>query len=76
MDNALISKIEKARQYAEERERFCFTSFAVSFKGKNNDHQVSFGDGAWVCDCEFFGSRGFCAHTMALERMLEDMLPE
>jgi hypothetical protein len=76
MDYGMIGKIEKAKRYAEERDRICFNQFAVTFDGENNPHTVTFADGAWTCDCEFFQSRGVCSHTMALERILEGMIPE
>ena len=74
MDTSMISKIHKARQYAEDRSRFRFNQFAVAFRGTNGDHTVSFDDGSWTCDCDFFESRGYCSHTMALERLLEGMI--
>ena len=76
MDTSLISKIHKAKQYAEDRSRFSFQHFSVSFQGTNQSHVVSFNDDAWNCDCSFFSSRGYCSHTMALERLLEGMLSE
>lgn len=76
MDYGMIGKIEKAKRYAEERERIQFATFHATFKGTNNPHKVEFADGNWMCDCGFFLSRGVCSHTMALERILEDMLPE
>lgn len=76
MDSGLVSKIEKAKRYAEERERILFTEFKVTFKGENNYHYVSYSDDGWHCDCSFFTARGFCSHTMALERVLERMLPD
>ena len=36
MDYGMIGKIEKAKIYAEERERIRFDSFQVSFQGENN----------------------------------------
>lgn len=76
MDTSLISKIHKAKQYAEDRSRFSFQSFSVSFAGTNQGHTVTFDAGTWNCDCDFFGSRGYCSHTMALERLLDGMLVE
>lgn len=75
MDYGMIGKIEKAKRYAEERERFVFNELKVNFHGENNDHAVLFEDGTWKCDCEFFASRTRCSHTMALESLLENMLP-
>lgn len=77
MDNGLIGKIEKAKRYAEvERDRITFEHFTVTFDGENNPHTVSFAEQQWSCDCNFFSTRGYCSHTMALERILEQMLPE
>ncbi len=76
MDTSLISKIHKAKQYAEDRSRFAFQNFEVAFRGTNKDHYVHFKSGTWACDCDFFASRGYCSHTMALERLLDGMLVE
>lgn len=76
MDYGMISKIEKAKRYAEQRDRIRFTSFTVTFDGDNNPHTVTYQDGQWQCDCSFFHSRGVCSHSMALERVLAGMLPE
>ncbi len=76
MDYGMIGKIEKAKRYAEERDRINFEEFVVTFDGENNPHTVRFSAGKWQCDCDFFQSRGVCSHTMALERILEQMIPE
>jgi hypothetical protein len=69
-------KIEKAKRYAQERERFRFEQFHVTFSGDNNPHQVDFDHGSFHCDCEFFITHRWCAHSRALEMMLDKMLPE
>ncbi|MCI0519694.1 MAG: hypothetical protein L0Z70_05485 [Chloroflexi bacterium] len=76
MDSGMIGKIEKAKRYAKQRERFHFKSLTVDIDGENNPHTVSLENGAWQCNCDFFKSRGACAHTFALEELLKDMLPE
>jgi hypothetical protein len=48
----------------------------VTFDGTNNPHTVKFKEGGWDCDCSFFQTRGRCSHTIALEYVLEGMLPE
>ncbi|MBN1303264.1 MAG: hypothetical protein JXA13_02430 [Anaerolineales bacterium] len=75
MDYGMIGKIEKAKRYAQERDRIHFQSFVVEINGKNNAHKVEFADGVWKCDCDFFASRGVCSHTMAMEELLKDMVP-
>jgi hypothetical protein len=76
MDYGMINKIEKAKRYAEERDRINIESLSVKFNGTNNPHTVQFQDGVWRCDCSFFQTRGRCSHTMALEMILEEMIPE
>lgn len=74
MDYGMIGKIEKAKRYAEQRERIHFESFRARLDGDNNAHVVEFSGGEWRCDCDFFATRGVCSHSMALERVLEGML--
>jgi hypothetical protein len=76
MDYGMIGKIEKAKRYAQERDRIHFTDMKVTFDGENNNHTVHFTGGVWKCDCEFFLTRGRCSHTMALEMILEGMISE
>jgi hypothetical protein len=75
MDTGLERKYEKAKQYAEERDRMHVDSLEVRFEGKNNPHHVEYKNGTWHCDCEFFVGRSRCSHTMALELVLQGMLP-
>ncbi len=71
MDSGLIRKREKAKRYAEQRERIHVQSLVVTFDGDNNPHTVKFTDHTWQCDCDFFQTRQTCSHTMALEMILE-----
>jgi hypothetical protein len=75
MDSGMIGKIEKAKRYAEERDRIKFESFKATFEGENNPHTVTFEGETWNCDCDYFMTRGVCSHTMALERILEGTIP-
>jgi hypothetical protein len=72
----MVSKIEKARRYAEEKERVRFRQFEVFFRGEHGGHTVRYDQGVWQCDCRFFAQRNVCSHTMALERILSGMLAE
>ena len=75
MNSGLIGKIEKAKRYAEERGRIHVSGLKVDFDGENDLHSVSLEDEKWRCNCNFFTGFGACAHTMALERILQGMLP-
>ncbi len=70
MDSGMIGKIEKAILYAQEPERITFESFKVTFNGDHKPHDVTYHQGRWSCDCDFFNSRGVCSHVMTLERLL------
>ena len=76
MDSAMIAKISKARDYAQQPERITFQSFTVAFNGKHQTYTVSYDLGTWRCECDFFVQRGVCSHTMTMERILGVMLQE
>jgi hypothetical protein len=75
MQSSLIGKIEKAKRYAQETERITFSEFSVKFRGEHDIYITSLKDGKWNCTCSFFSSWRICSHTMALEKILGDMLP-
>lgn len=75
MQSSLIGKIEKAKRYAMEPDRVTFLELAVKFHGENSDYNTSYKDGKWNCTCSFFSKWGLCSHTMAMEKILANMLP-
>jgi len=76
MQSSLIGKIEKAKRYAQEPERVTFSELSVRFHGENDDYTTGYKDGKWHCSCGFFSTWQVCSHTMALERILSNMLPK
>ena len=76
MQSSLIGKIEKAKRYAQETERITFSELSVKFRGEHDNYDTGYKDGKWHCSCNFFSSWGVCSHTMALERILGNMLPK
>ena len=74
MNSSLIGKIEKAKRYAQERQRVSFRDFTASFHGEHDDYTLTYHEGRWQCSCHFFSGWGVCSHTMALERILGEML--
>jgi len=74
MDSGMIGKIQKAKRYAQELDRIVFNEFKVTFRGNHNTYTVAYEEGQWSCGCNFFAKRGVCSHTMALERILGEML--
>lgn len=73
--SSIIGKLEKARRYAEEPERFALTSLDAIFNGSNGFHHLTVRDGQWQCACYFFGQIEACAHVLAAQRLLAPMLP-
>ena len=74
IDSSLIGKVEKAARYSSEHDRFRFQSFQVTVRGDNGDHVVTYDNGKWACDSEYFQTHGYDSHTMAVEKLLEGMI--
>lgn len=75
MDSSMISKIQKAKKYAEEPERITFESFTATFQGEHGTYTVNYDrEEGWQCGCNYFQTRGICSHAMALERLLGVMV--
>ena len=74
MHSSIIGKIDKARKYAEEKDRVNITCLKAAFQGNHNPYAIGFESGSWHCECRSFLTRGMCSHIMALQRMLEEML--
>ncbi len=74
MHSSIISRIEKARTYAEEKERVNITALTATFRGNHSKYELSLDEAGWHCSCTSFGVRAMCSHTMAVERMLEGMV--
>ncbi len=75
MQSSLIGKIEKAKLYAQEKDRITFSELSVKFRGENDNYDTGYRDGKWHCSCNFFSTWGLCSHTMALQKILANMLP-
>jgi hypothetical protein len=75
MQSSLIGKIEKAKRYAQETDRITFSEFSVKFRGEHDTYITSLKDGHWHCTCSFFSTWKICSHTMAMEKVLVNMLP-
>ena len=76
MQSSLIGKVEKAKRYAHEPERVTFSELSVGFRGENDNYITEYRDGKWHCSCPFFSTWEVCSHTMAMEKILGDMLPQ
>ncbi len=75
MSSSLISKVHKAKLYSDDPARIQFQDFTVTLRGENDTHTVTFHDGTWNCSCRTFRDEKICAHTMAVERVLNITIP-
>jgi len=76
MQSSIVGKIEKAKRYAQEPDRITFSDFRAKFRGEHDTYDLSYKDGKWLCSCFFFSRWQICSHTMALQRVLDPMLPK
>ena len=74
--SSYVSKVEKARIYADEPQRVKFQAFKASLRGSHDEHHISMSGEDFSCDCHGFEVHGTCAHVMAMQRILADMLTE
>ena len=69
MNSSLISKIEKAKRYAEEPDRVQFQALEATFRGDNGTHTIRLSGDEWSCNCDHFMVHGLCSHVMTLQRL-------
>ena len=70
----IVSDVKKAKRYSEESDRIKINSFEASFQGDNREHMVTYNEGTWTSTSSYFEKHGVCAYTMAMERILGDMV--
>jgi nucleoside-triphosphatase len=61
----LVKKIDKARGYISERDRFIRTDSGVELRSEHGTRNLVLRDGKWVCDCDFFREHEICSHSIA-----------
>ncbi|HEX9269779.1 MAG TPA: SWIM zinc finger family protein [Candidatus Limnocylindria bacterium] len=76
MNSSLISKIEKAKRYAQEPDRIQIRGLDVEFRGDNGTHKVRLSGDEWSCECDHFQVHGLCAHVMTLQRIFSAHLSD
>lgn len=74
MDNSMINKIQKSKEYAQEPERITFNTLSLEFRGDNNTYHVDLAPDGWSCSCPGFSKYGICPHIMSIEKMYKPML--
>jgi len=74
MHSSVIGKIEKANRYARETDRITIDRISLTFRGDNDTHVVALESDRWSCTCHSFESWKTCAHVLALQKILGQML--
>ncbi len=76
MHSSVIGKIEKANRYAHELDRITIDQLSLTFRGDNDTHRISLESDTWQCNCHSFESWKSCAHVLAMQKILGQMLSE
>ena len=76
MHSSLIGKVEKANRYARELDRISVDRLSLTFRGDNDTHRVTLDSDRWQCNCHYFESWSTCAHVLALQKIMGQMLSE
>jgi hypothetical protein len=76
MHSSVIGKIEKANRYARETDRITIDRLSLTFRGDNDTHRVALDADRWQCTCHYFESWQTCAHVLALQKIMGQMLSE
>lgn len=62
----LLTKIEKAKKYVSEPERFIKNnSGEVFLASEHATRKLIYQNGQWECDCQFFSQYNICSHSIA-----------
>jgi len=69
----LIRKIEKAKKYILEPQRFSITNSKVELKSEHATRTLVLIDKKWECDCDFFREHQICSHTIATKEFIEKL---
>jgi nucleoside-triphosphatase len=67
---ALASKIEKAKRYIVDPDRFIIGRHDSSIRTDHGIRNLTVIDDEWYCECDFFKKNYICSHTIALEEYL------
>lgn len=68
---ALLKKIEKARKYLSESERFTIKDSTAELKSEHALRKLMYENGEWKCDCEFFNQHAICSHSIAIKEFIK-----
>lgn len=68
----IIEKINKAKLYISEPERFLVTRDKVIVNSKHGTRTVIINGDDLICDCNFYKKNAICSHTIAVEELIKN----
>ena len=63
----LLKKIEKARGYIANPDRFSFPDGTILLAAEHGERKLVFKEDKWRCDCDFHNKYNVCSHSIATE---------
>lgn len=63
----LLQKIEKAKRYISEPDRFTKSGKNIKLRSEHGDRILAREKNRWRCSCDFFTKYEICSHTIATE---------
>jgi len=67
----LIKKINKAKVYSKEPDRFKLKQLEVEMKSEHDARQIYFENDEWKCSCGFYEKNKICSHIIALKEIIK-----
>ncbi|MFA7309071.1 MAG: nucleoside-triphosphatase [Patescibacteria group bacterium] len=62
----LLRKIEKAKKYVLEPERFSIQGSVCEMRSEHDTRRLVFAESKWQCDCDFYKKYSTCSHVIAV----------
>lgn len=75
-EDEMRKKIEKAKNYVEQPERFKLQEMKLKMDSMNDIREITYKDGIWSCTCDFFKKANTCSHTMAAKELIKFKMDE
>jgi nucleoside-triphosphatase len=69
--SGIHEKIEKAKNYLKEPERFVINGPEAEMQSIHNKRKLKFQNNHWNCSCDFYKENNTCSHSMALKWLLK-----
>jgi len=68
----LIKKIEKAKKYITEPDRFTRKGSTLEMRSEHDARNLILQNGKWQCNCNFFKQNKICSHSIATTELMLD----